>query len=139
MTKELLKQRCDDYFNNGKNCAQTVLLTMADYFDIQNDLFADISAPFGGGLAGTHTSICGGVSGGLMVIGLLEKEDKSAVGQELLKYVEENFNSCICDKILDIDFTNEEQVAAEKEPKRQSICSPMLVSICEWLADRYTA
>jgi C_GCAxxG_C_C family probable redox protein len=138
MTKEMLKQRCDDYFNNGKNCAQTVVLTMADYFDIQNELLADISAPFGGGIADTHVSVCGGVSGGLIIIGLVEKENKSAAGQALLKYVEENFRSCICDKILDIDFTNEEQVAAEKEPKRQSICLPMLISICEWLADRYT-
>ena len=129
----------EKYFWDGEkrhNCAATVLLVMAEYYSIKNELIPSIANAFGGGYAGTHRSVCGGVSGGLMVIGIKVDSKPGDVGQEMLDFITKGYGSFVCDKILDIDFDNEDQVAREKDPKRLSICTPMLKDICVWLAER---
>lgn len=137
MNKSDICKRADDLFNceKGRNCSQTTLLVMAEYFDIDDERLADIAAPFGGGLCSTHGSVCGAISGALMLIGL-KADDKNAIGQELLNYINEKYGTLMCNEILDIDFSDEEQVKAEKGPKKLSICTPFIVDICGWLADR---
>jgi hypothetical protein len=110
-----------------------------EYFDEQNEIWHKIAGPFGGGLCGTHISVCGAVSGGLMVVGLKEKcdVDINIAGQAFLDFVEEKYGSIYCNKILDIDFDNQGQVDREKDKKGVSICTPLIIDICEWLAEKY--
>lgn len=140
MTKKELNVMIDGMFpNSGYNCAQTVLMCMAEYFGLQNKLLKDISAPFGGGLCGTRKSVCGAISGGVMFIGLKEKDKikSNAAGQKLLDFIKDKYDNINCDKILDIDFNNKEQATKEKEQKKQTICLPLIKDICSWLVDRY--
>jgi len=139
MTKSEVFELAEQRFINtpGYNCAQTVLTCIADYFGIESDSLKSISAPFGGGLSGIRVSVCGAVSGGLMAIGLLEKENKDIAGRELIDYVESKYDNINCDKILDIDFSNQRQVDSEKEVKKKSICMPLIKDVCEWLIARY--
>jgi hypothetical protein len=60
MNRSEFSQKADALFNRGNklNCAQTVLLVMTEYF-ARRDRLADLAAPFGGGLCGTHTSSAG--------------------------------------------------------------------------------
>ncbi len=139
MTKpELLKLIDERFGEGGYNCSQTVLTSMADYFELDCDLLKDISAPFGGGLSGIRVSVCGAISGGLMVVGLMEKGDKSEAGRELIGFVKDKYKDINCDCILDIDFNDKVQVQEEKEIKSQSICAPLLKDVCIWLADKYS-
>lgn len=141
MTKSELNKMIDSMFpNKGYNCAQAVLMCSAKYFGLQNEYLEDISAPFGGGLCGTRISVCGAISGGIMFIGLKEKDNKKVaenIGKELLLFVEDKYSNRCCDKILDIDFNNEKQVAEEKGPKLETICVPLIKDICSWIVDRY--
>ncbi|MBN1685654.1 MAG: C_GCAxxG_C_C family protein [Spirochaetales bacterium] len=138
LTEKLGKQ-VDRYFIDKEkdyNCAETVLTVMSSYFGIGDDVIPSIAKPFGGGYASTHRFVCGGVSGGLMAIGIKEKKDPAAVARELIAFIKEKYGSIICNEILSIDFDNAKQVAREKEPKRNTICYPLLKDICGWIAER---
>ncbi|MCK5129757.1 MAG: C_GCAxxG_C_C family protein [Clostridiales bacterium] len=138
MTKDELYQLIEEaFYVKGYNCAQTVLTYTAKYFNMNDDLLKEISAPFGGGLSGIRISVCGAISGGLMFIGIKDKENSALVGRELINFAQKKYGDINCDKILDIDFSNEEQVASEKLIKKKTICTPMIKDICSWLVDRY--
>ena len=121
----------------GYNCAQTVAMCMADYFGIKNNALKDLAAPFGGGLSGIRVSVCGALSGGLMVIGMMDIDNKDIAGKLLIDFVKQKYGNINCDLILDIDFTDKEQVSREKSVKKQSICTPLIKDVCTWLMERY--
>lgn len=56
-------------FDEGYNCAQSVLAPFADRFGMDREMAFRIATPFGGGM-GHNGQICGAVSGALMAIGL---------------------------------------------------------------------
>ena len=137
--RDELSKEVDRYFiqkEKNYNCAETVLTVMSNYFGVDAEIIPSIAKPFGGGYASTHRFVCGAVSGGVMAIGLKEKKDPAAIARELLDFVSDKYGSIVCDEILDIDFDDEEQVAREKEPKRNTICYPLLKDICVWVAER---
>ncbi len=138
--KDELEKQVDRYFlqkEKNYNCAETVLTVMSSYFEVDDELIPSIAKPFGGGVASTHRYVCGAVSGGVMTIGIREKNDPAAVARELLDFVREKYGSIVCDEILSIDFDDPEQVAREKEPKRLTICYRLLKDICAWIAERF--
>ncbi len=57
-------------FKSGYNCAQSVLYSYAEALDIDTDLALRIANGFGGGM-GRKQEVCGAVSGGILVLGLL--------------------------------------------------------------------
>ncbi len=63
------------------NCAQRVLCAFAEDAGISQDLACRIGANFGGGMK--CGSVCGAVTGGLMVLGLFGIDDPKSV-QEFL-------------------------------------------------------
>ena len=67
---ELAKQ----YFTEGYNCAQSVVLAFADKVNVDTETIKAFSAPFGGGM-GRLREVCGAVSGMVMVAGLSRKWD----------------------------------------------------------------
>ncbi len=64
---EIAKQ----YFCDGYNCAQAVLLAFAGEVGLTEDEAARLASSFGGGL-GRMREVCGAVSGAAMVLGLLK-------------------------------------------------------------------
>ena len=62
-------EKAISYFNNGFNCAQSVLTAFAPELDLSKDECLKIATAFGAGM-GKQQHICGAVSGGLMVLGL---------------------------------------------------------------------
>ena len=68
MTKgELAKE----YFEKGYNCAQSVALAFKDEMGLDETTVAKLASSFGGGVARMR-EICGAVSGGAFVIGMLK-------------------------------------------------------------------
>ena len=113
MTKEefinLRKKAARENFNNGFNCAQSVVLAFADMTDFDESILASLSSPFGGGM-GQLREVCGAVSGMFIIEGILlgyssstDKEDKKRVYTET-KALGEKFKeinkSIICRELL---------------------------------------
>lgn len=61
----------EENFRNGCNCAQSVLLAFGDVTGLEDETALRLSASFGGGL-GRLREVCGAVSGGAMVLGLVK-------------------------------------------------------------------
>ena len=98
-----------EYFMEGYNCAQAVLLAYADQVGLDKATCARLSSSFGGGM-GRMREVCGAVSSMLMVAGLLygyESPEEGAVKKDhytRVQYLAEQFReeagSIICREIL---------------------------------------
>ena len=62
-------------FDKGFNCAQSVVSSYANELHIDRDMVFKLATGFGGGL-GRKQEVCGAVSGGVMVLGLLHGRDE---------------------------------------------------------------
>ncbi|MDD1749312.1 MAG: C-GCAxxG-C-C family protein [Methanothrix sp.] len=62
-------------FKEGFNCAQSVLYSYSETLDMDPDLALRIATGFGGGM-GRKQEVCGAVSGGILVLGLLHGRGK---------------------------------------------------------------
>ena len=97
------------YFEQGYNCAQSVLLAFGDETGLSEEQAARLASTFGGGM-GRMREVCGAVSAMLMVEGLAEgysdpkaKEEKSEVYarvRALADRFREKNHSIICRELL---------------------------------------
>ena len=60
----------DEYFSQGYNCSQAVLLAFTEECEIDEKMALKISSSFGGGM-GRLREVCGAVTGMFMVAGML--------------------------------------------------------------------
>lgn len=98
-----------NYFLNGYNCSQAVVLAFSDMTGFDEKPLAMLSQPFGGGMGGMR-EVCGTVSGMWIVLGALfgDSEPKNpkkrnelyARVRELAKKFEEDNGSIICRELL---------------------------------------
>lgn len=63
-------ERARNYFCEGYNCAQAVVMAFDDIMDMDVATLARLAAPFGGGM-GRMREVCGTVSGMTMVAGAI--------------------------------------------------------------------
>ena len=62
------------YFNEGYNCAQSVVLSFQDVLSADNETIVNIASGFGGGM-GRLQKTCGALTGSFMVISLYNSEN----------------------------------------------------------------
>lgn len=102
------KERAENYFSEGYNCAQSVVMAFADETDVSPELLRRLAAPFGGGM-GRLREVCGAVSGMVMLAGLsrdwdmLNREDKAglyALERKLAETFGERAGSIVCRELL---------------------------------------
>ena len=107
--KKVRVAKAREFFLKGYNCSQSVFCAFSDMYSIPEDLSLKLSASFGGGIGRTR-SVCGTVSGMVMVANLLKgysdpkdtdgkKETYQMVQQLLNKFKEQN-GSIICAELL---------------------------------------
>lgn len=102
-------ERAARLFREGCNCAQSVFVAYCDLTGLDEQTAIRLSASFGGGM-GRLREVCGGVSGALMVLGMLcaplnpaDQELKAqhyARVQELANRFKEKNDTYICREIL---------------------------------------
>lgn len=120
-----------EYFSNGFNCAQSVIISFTDILKIEEETALRIASGFGGGMGGMQET-CGAVTGSFMVIGFLKGKFKDGddeakeLTNELIKEFTHKFTdkykSINCKKLIDVDLSTkegkdkavEEDVFAEK-------------------------
>lgn len=96
-------------FNKGYNCAQSVFLAFRPLYGLEEEQAAALASSFGAGL-GRLRQVCGALSGGAMVLGILlggykpgddaAKAAHYALVQRLAKAFEQANGSIICSKLL---------------------------------------
>ena len=108
-----------DYFQQGYNCSQAVLLAFKDLTDLTEEQSARLASSFGGGM-GKLREVCGAVSGMFMAVGLIcgysDPKDTTAKAehykkvQELAAKFKKQNGSIICRELLSGEFSGREPV-----------------------------
>lgn len=105
-----------DYFYQGYNCSQALVLAFKDKLNVDEESLAKLACSFGGGM-GRLREVCGSVSGMFMVIGLMygystpEKGDVKAEHysriQELASRFEKEHGSIVCRELLGLSVKHD--------------------------------
>ena len=99
-------ERAKEYFKNGYNCSQAVVLAFADLMGLDETTLLKIAQPFGGGL-GRLRLTCGAISGMALVVGALKadpslggKKNTYAIVQTLCEKFKQECGSLLCGELL---------------------------------------
>jgi C_GCAxxG_C_C family probable redox protein len=122
-----------NHFKGDYNCAQSVLLTMQEYYGVaSNILVPKIATAFGGGI-GRRGSLCGALTGAIMAIGLkhgtnntllVEKEKAYTIALKFYDQFVEEFGSPFCRELIKFDLTKSEELERLRKSKvRDEKCS----------------
>ncbi len=134
-TKEIEKKALS-YYEQGFNCAESVLKSLAEAFGIKSSYVPRIASGFGGGF-GKRGEVCGVISGAVMVLGIKygrdsgkEKEKKEKLYGRvygLMDAFTKKFKSTGCMEILGCDLSTPEGLDKyKKEGLRQSKCMKLI-------------
>ncbi len=102
-------RKAADFFRQGYNCAQAVVLAFGDELKLDQQTLAKLASSFGGGM-GRLREVCGAVSGMFLMYGLLEgydnpadyegKKEQYRAVQEMAEVFKEKHGSITCSDIL---------------------------------------
>lgn len=119
------KELAINYFLQGYNCSQSVVLAFKDLIGIDESTATKLASPFGGGM-GRLREVCGSVSGMVIVLGLLYGYDTPERGevkatlyervQEVAKEFEERNGSIVCRELLHLSSKHDEPTPSERTP-----------------------
>lgn len=137
-------EKARDFFLEGYNCSQSVMLAFSDLTGIDEKTAALLASSFGGGM-GRMREVCGAVSGMLMAAGVLfgysnpkattEKAAHYARVQELAKRFKERNTTIICRDILGKIAEDKSFIPQERNEKYYSTrpCAKMVYDAAEIL------
>ncbi|MCP5103858.1 MAG: C_GCAxxG_C_C family protein [bacterium] len=120
-----MKKKSAARFEEGFCCSQAVLVTYAEHWNLDPDVFLKIADAFGAGIGGMAAT-CGAVTGAIMAIGLKHgrthpddddaKHKTRTLVKEFVKQFKERRGTLECKHLLDIDISVPEgmQLAEEK-------------------------
>ncbi len=124
MRMEFATESSAQRFQQGFNCAQSVLSAFASRHGLEAGLALRIAGPFGAGVA-RRGEMCGAVSGGLMALGLrhgsVEAQDAEAkrrlysVAQDFLRQFEARCGSLECRGLLGLDLSRPGSLEAAEQ------------------------
>lgn len=134
-------ETADFYHKKGYNCAQAVIWGFQDILPIPTEQVVDITAGFGGG-AGTG-ELCGALSGGIMVLGLLypvdhadpvaSKQRTTKLSKEFQNRFQELFRHLRCHDLLKDPSQANEATPAALSMGITRHCDLMIVTAVEVL------
>jgi C_GCAxxG_C_C family probable redox protein len=133
----------------GYNCAEAIVAAFADAVGLPADVGVPAATPFGAGIGRTG-SICGLVSGAVIILGLAigprdpsdeaTKERAYGVGAELVRGVEGSLGSILCPGILGANLGDPEDRRRALEdgrfPNRCRAAAGEVVDVLERLLGR---
>lgn len=113
--------RAAEYHDEGFNCAQSVLLSCAEYIGLEKEFAVGIANGFGGGLRCGEA--CGAIAGALMAIGCSKKlRDKGSTREEMAELAKEataafkqRFDNIRCDDIKGVKDSCDDMIAFAAE------------------------
>lgn len=139
----LFSKKAANHFERDYNCAQSVLLTMQEYYGVRRSrLIPKIATAFGGGI-GRRGSLCGALTGAIMAIGLKHGTSNAASKEKAyeiaLKFYDQFVRECgspFCRELIGYDLTNPEELEKlRKSNVREEKCSQFVKKAVEMLID----
>ena len=139
----LLSEKAIRHFrDDGYNCSQSVLLTMAEHWKCRNELIPKVATAFGGGM-GRCGSVCGALTGGLMAIGVKYGTNEPSVEKRSRAYelagtfyrqFEKQNRSVMCRELIGLDLSDAKQrKKAHEERVFEKKCTVFVKSAIEIL------
>ena len=123
-TSKARKQIAIDYFKEGYNCTQAVVMTFKDVLTIDAKELCKIASPFGGGISRMRET-CGAVTGMVLVLGNLIGYNTPEMGekkhelykntQEILKIFENRYGSLRCGVLLSLKEKHSDPKPSERD------------------------
>ena len=140
---DYFQEKAANYFRQDYNCAQSVLLTMQEFYGIpKNELIPKIATAFGGGI-GRRGSLCGALTGAIMAIGLKHGTDKTVLIEKekaykiALKFYDQFAKECgspFCKELIGYDLTDPKDLEKlRKSNVRDEKCSGFVKKAVEIL------
>lgn len=138
------QEQAAQYFLDGYNCTQSVLLAYQEELDFDADTLLKMGASFGGGM-GRLRQVCGTVSGIFMVLGFLYgyTDPKDMEGktkqyervQALAERFEQRNGSIVCREILGLRQKKDAPAPSERtaEYYKKRPCAKMVYDAVEIL------
>jgi C_GCAxxG_C_C family probable redox protein len=139
------KEQAVEYFNNGFNCAQAVLLTFAEELGVDEKFALSVSCGFGGGM-GRLQQTCGAVTGAFMVISIFnckkyqDNSPRKEMTYEMIQSFNEKFiakhGSTNCFSLIQCDLmTSEGRIKANEAGVFRNVCDHLISDTIEILED----
>ncbi len=136
-------QKAAAFFKQGYNCAQSVLLTMQQYYGQEpNDLIPKIATALGGGI-GLCGNLCGALTGSILAIGMKHETNQPSHetrqeayrrAQRFLQQFTDSFGTPLCRELIGYDLADPEQL---EEARKQGVfdkeCSRFVKKAVEML------
>ena len=137
MPRRSAKDAALDCFAQRYNCAESVLLGLIEYYNLDCECAPRIASGFGGGV-GQCGDLCGAVSGAVMAIGLIfGRDDLSNPDQkticynkveQLIELFEAEFGTLECSALTDCEMRTPEGRARAKELDLHNTLCPKYVA-----------
>lgn len=133
-------------FINGYNCAQAVFYAFCDNLNFEKDTALRISCGFGAGM-GRKEEVCGAISGGIMVIGMIfgrgEDQNRSLMEQTysmtrlLMDKFTERQGTFICRRLIgNCELTTPEgQNEFKEKDLLNKVCKECVRNVIEIIED----
>ena len=113
-----------NYFKEGYNCSQSVVMAFKDVLSIDAKQLCKVASPFGGGISRMRET-CGAVTGMVLVLGNLIGDDTPEMGgkkhelykntQEILKIFENKYGSLTCRRLLNLEVKHDDPKPSERD------------------------
>lgn len=116
--KSVYVEKAASHFREGYNCAQSVLLAMQEFWNVENPLEPKVASAFGGGI-GRRGSLCGALMGGVIAIGLRYGTNKPIVEERekayslALRFYNQFKKGCggvLCRDLIGYDLANSKEL-----------------------------
>ena len=137
-----------EFFNNGFNCAQGVLVMQSEALGLDKETAARIASAFGGGI-NRSGNVCGAVSGALMALGLkfgnkapgeqIAREQAYAKADWFIHRFTESCGSIICRDLLGMDLSQPGMLEKAREEKIFQTKCPRYVALAAEIAEAMLA
>ncbi len=134
-----------NHFKSGRNCSQSVLAAFEKETGLDPDTALRFADGFGGGM-GRNQSVCGAVTGGIMVLGLLFSKgeqgthaEKDALYVRVRRFMaafEGEYGSITCKALLNgCNLLSAEGQAQFKESGLREKCAGLVMGACSLLKE----
>ena len=115
--KTIYVEKAASLFKEGYNCAQSVLLTMQEFWNEKKPLEPKVASAFGGGIGG-RGSLCGALTGGVIAIGQKYgnnepnskgRDETYSVALKFYDRFQKEFGSVFCRDLIGYDLTDSKE------------------------------
>jgi len=112
--KTVYVEKAASLFKEGYNCAQSVLLSMQDFWNEKKPLEPKVASAFGGGI-GRRGSLCGALTGGVIAIGqkygsneptIKGRDEAYSVALKFYDRFQKELGSVFCRDLIGYDLTD---------------------------------